>query len=76
MTGLLAEKTYACATVRQNRVGLPEGMKKRRKLKQGEHTVFQKDKMLVTVWHDKRDVLFLSTNNSHTMDHVDRNDKR
>ena len=75
MTGLLAEKNVRVCNCHQNRVGLPEGMKKRRKLKQGEHTVFQKDKMLVTVWHDKRDVLFLSTN-SHTMDHVDRYDKR
>ena len=37
--------------------------------------MLQKDKMLATVWHDKRDVLFLSTNNSHTMDHVNHYDK-
>ena len=48
MTGLLQEKTYACATVRTNCIGLPEAMKRHRKLAKGQHLVFQKDGMLAS----------------------------
>ena len=75
MTGLLQEKTYACATVCTNRIGLPEAMKHHRKLAKGQHLVFQKDGMLASIWHDKRDVNLLSTNCSHGDDGVPRWDR-
>ena len=68
---LLKEKTYACATVRPNRKGLPPCAK--RKLKQkGETVCSQKSNLLFTKWHDKRDVNILSTN----INPVDRNRKK
>ncbi|KAK7089368.1 hypothetical protein V1264_025076 [Littorina saxatilis] len=75
MTDLLAEGTYACATVRSNRVGLPVGMKQHRKLTKGQSLVFQKDNTLASVWHDKRDVNFLSTNCSNEDNSVLRWDR-
>ena len=75
LLGLLREKTYAASTVRANRKQLSEAFKKR-KVKQGEHQVYQKDGLVATVWHDKRDVLLSSSNTSHTMDQVERWDRR
>ena len=44
-------------------------------MKQGDHQVFQKEHLLATVWHDKRDVFMLSSNTSHTLDNVERWDR-
>ena len=57
---LLAQNTYACGTVRNNRKDLPPC--KNTKLKQGEIIQRQRGKLLYTKWHDKKDVTFLSTN--------------
>ncbi|BFZ19914.1 hypothetical protein BsWGS_22953 [Bradybaena similaris] len=76
MTGLLREKTYAAATVRKNRKDLPLAFKDKMKMKQGDHVVFQKEHLIATVWHDKRDVFMLSTNTSHTLDSVQRWDRQ
>ncbi|CAD6217968.1 GSCOCG00011411001-RA-CDS [Cotesia congregata] len=63
---LLDKNTYACGTVRSNRQNWPEAFKKPKKLKlkQGESRVLQSGKVTATLWHDKRDVLMLSTNSN------------
>lgn len=60
MEHLLAQNTYACGTVRSNRKDLPPCSKN--KLRQGEKVIAQRDKVVFTKWHDKRDISFLSTN--------------
>ena len=76
MQTILQEGTYACATVRTNHTRSPAGMKTNCRLRKGQHTVFQRDSLLATVWHAKRDVNLLSTNVSHGLDSVERWDKR
>ncbi|KAL8625118.1 hypothetical protein ACOMHN_030752 [Nucella lapillus] len=73
---LLANGTYACATVRTNSVGLSASMKRHYRVRKGEHIVYQRDSLLATVWHDKRDVNLLSTNTSHGQDTEQRWDNR
>lgn len=75
LTGLLQEKTYAAATVRKNRKELPVAFKEKRKMKQGDCQVYQKDEILATIWRDKRDVFMLSSNTDHAMDTVERWDR-
>ena len=60
MEDLLAQDTYACGTVRSNQKDLPPCAKN--KLRQGEKVCTQRGKIIFTKWHDKRDILFLSTN--------------
>ncbi|XP_068671890.1 piggyBac transposable element-derived protein 4-like [Montipora foliosa] len=60
MEHLLAQNTYACGTVRCNRKDLPPCSKN--KLKQGERVSAQRNQLVFTKWHDKRDISFLSTN--------------
>ena len=58
---LLDQQTYTCLTVRCTRRDLPSCSKN--KLHQPEETVVrQRGSLLLTKWHDKRDVAFLSTN--------------
>ena len=52
--------TYACATVRCNRKDLPRCVKD--KLRPGQKIVRQKGNVVLTKWHDKRDVCIISTN--------------
>lgn len=60
MQHLLAQNTYACGTVRCNRKDLPPCSKN--KLQQGERVSAQRNQLVFTKWHDKRDISFLSTN--------------
>ena len=64
MEHLLLQQSYACGTVRINRKDLPPCAKT--KLKQGDCVYAQRNTMVFTKWHDKRDVSFLSTNTSPT----------
>ena len=58
---LLDQQTYTCSTVRCTPRDLPPRAKN--KLHQpGETVVRQRGSLLLTKWHDKRDVVFLSTN--------------
>ena len=53
-TDLLDAKPHSCATIRVNRVGLPDVVKKPGKLARGDSIKRQCGDMVVTVWHDKR----------------------
>ncbi|XP_037915254.1 piggyBac transposable element-derived protein 4-like [Hermetia illucens] len=54
-------KTDLCGTLRKNRVGLPLNVTKS-KLKKGQWVARQKDNYITVLkWHDKRDVLMIST---------------
>ncbi|XP_035217648.1 piggyBac transposable element-derived protein 4-like [Stegodyphus dumicola] len=64
---LIAYKTDIYGTVRLNRKGMPIDLKKR-KLKKGEIAAFQKGKIMVLKWKDKKDVALLST--VHNMEMV------
>ena len=57
---LEAQNTYACATVRTNRKELPPCAQQ--KLRPGQRVVSQKQNIVFTKWHDKRDVSLISTN--------------
>lgn len=57
---LQAQSTFCCATVRSNRKDLPSCAQK--KLQVGQKLVYQKDKVVFTKWHDKRDVSLISSN--------------
>ena len=54
--------TYACATVRSNRKGLPPAIKKPGRMQRGESIKRQSGNLVAVVWHDNRDVSMLSTN--------------
>lgn len=51
----------ACGTVRTNRKGFPIAIGHVKKLDRGQSQFRQRDKMVATVWYDKRPVYFLST---------------
>ena len=57
---LEAQDTYASATVRTNRKELPPCAQQ--KLRPGQKVVRQKQNIVFTKWHDKRDVSLISTN--------------
>ena len=64
---LLRHNTYVCGTVMLNRKGLPKNAKTT-KLARGEVKFYQKDKIILTTWKDKRQVNILSTNCSPMID--------
>jgi hypothetical protein len=54
--------TYACGTLRKNRIGTPEALKRPTlKLKPSECIFRRKDNLLAVKFHDKRDVHALTT---------------
>ncbi|CAG4944989.1 unnamed protein product [Parnassius apollo] len=57
---LLQRKTDLCGTLRKNRKNLPL-LIKNKKLKRGEQIAAQKNNVTILKWHDKRDVLMIST---------------
>ena len=59
---LLKQKTYCCSTIRPNRIGLPEEIKKPGTLGRGDSVKRQCGNITATVWHDKRDVRLLASN--------------
>ena len=72
---LLAQDTFCCATVRCNRKDLPPCAKN--KLRVGKKLVRQKDKIVFTKWHDKRDVSVISSNCSPVVgDVINRRDQQ
>ena len=68
-TGLLDAKTYSCATIRANRVGLPNVVKKPACVASINR---QCGHMVDTVCHDKINVRMLSTNSPTTDEVVQR----
>ncbi|XP_048735577.2 piggyBac transposable element-derived protein 4-like [Ostrea edulis] len=63
---LLANKTYACGTIRANRKGLPASIVHGKLKNQGDLRQQQKGNLVSTAWHDKRTVLLLTTNSDPT----------
>lgn len=61
MEDLLADKIYACGTVRMNRRGFPDDLKGRLRLQRGQSLTRQKGSLTASVWQDKKPVAFLST---------------
>lgn len=57
---LLADGIYSCGTVRINRKGFPDDLKKL-KMRRGESKTRQKGNLTASVWQDKKPVAFLST---------------
>jgi hypothetical protein len=57
---LLANGLYSCGTIRTNRHGFPNELK-RLKMRRGESRVLQKGQLVAAVWQDKKPVAFLST---------------
>lgn len=64
--------TYACGTIRQNRIGLPPAIKKAKPKVAGESVKRQKGNMVATVWYDKRKVTLLSTCQNPTDGMIER----
>lgn len=61
MQDLLADRIYACGTVRMNRRGFPDDLKGRLHLQRGQSMTRQKGNLTASVWQDKKPVAFLST---------------
>ncbi|XP_021344408.1 piggyBac transposable element-derived protein 4-like [Mizuhopecten yessoensis] len=74
-TELHLQNTYACGTLRKNRLGVPYVIKKpTMKLKQSE-TIFRRNQNLLAVkYHDKQDVHMLSTIHKATVSVLDKVD--
>ena len=64
---LMERKTHLIGTLRSNRKGLPKQVTSC-KLKKGEVSAMENGSGIVALkWHDKRDVLILSTKHDDTM---------
>jgi len=71
------QNTYACGTLRKNRVGVPDALKKATlKLQSGEAIFRRKDSLLAVKFHDKRDVHMMSTIHQATMSILNKLDRR
>lgn len=69
--------TYACGTLRKNRVGVPDAFKKPEfNLNQCEVIFRRKDNLLAVRYRDKRDVHMLSTIHQATVSVLSKNDRR
>lgn len=66
---LLANGLYSCGTVRMNRRGFPDDLK-RLKMRRGESRIRQKGNLIAAVWQDKKQVAFLSTLSSNPNEQV------
>ncbi|CAG2244554.1 Ras GTPase-activating protein-binding protein 1,Ras GTPase-activating protein-binding protein 2 [Mytilus edulis] len=76
-TELEVLNTYACGTLRKNRLGVPDALKKTNlKLKRGEVIFRRKEGLLAVKFHDKRDVHMLSTIHPATVSVLNKNDRR
>ena len=59
---LESKDTYACGTIRNNRIGLPNYMKKKNVVKKsGDIVRMMKGNIQVVAWHDKRKVMVATT---------------
>ncbi|CAF3240747.1 unnamed protein product [Rotaria sp. Silwood2] len=67
---LYARSTGACGIVRQGRVGLP---KFEDKIEKGQQVYQNTDNMLALKWHDKREVMMLSTIHEPRMEFTGKN---
>ena len=59
---LYDEQIYCCGTVRGNRKGMPEEMKKIKLKNHGDSLLMQKKELCAAAWKDKKIVYYLSTN--------------
>jgi hypothetical protein len=68
--------TYACGTLRKNRVGVPDALKRTfLKLKKGEIIFRRNDKLLAVKYRDQRDVHMLSTIHQATVSVLTKTDR-
>ncbi|CAF4700965.1 unnamed protein product [Rotaria sp. Silwood2] len=67
---LFERSTGACGTVRKDRLGLPEFQAK---IGKGPQVYKNTDNMLALKWHDKNDVIILSTIHEPQMKNTERN---
>lgn len=72
---LISKKTDVYGTLRLNRKGVPATLKTT-KLRKGEITGFQRGKVTVMKWKDKKDVSLLSTVHSLQMSTVEKRQKQ
>lgn len=71
---LLYKNTYVTGTLRANRIGNPNEIKNI-KLKPGESCIIHNNKkIIVTKWHDKREILFISS--EHTSNYQGTTSRR
>ncbi|KAK6177163.1 hypothetical protein SNE40_015320 [Patella caerulea] len=68
---LMKVKTYSCGTIRPNRKGFPDSLRKV-KLKRGEANFAPCGDMVASTWQDKCTVNVLSTNSSPEMQQITR----
>ncbi|XP_062586678.1 piggyBac transposable element-derived protein 4-like [Saccostrea cucullata] len=74
---LRLHNTYACGTLRKNRRGVPEAIKRNVRLKQSQ-VIFRKKEtteMLAVKYHDKRDVHMLTTIHEANMSVLNKRDR-
>ena len=62
-----AINTTLTGTAMANRKEMPQALKQKRKRKKGEVNTYQKGKMIVTEWTDKRTLITLTTKYSNKM---------
>lgn len=68
---LLRNKTDVYGTLRKTRKEVPEELKKE-KLKKGEVVAFQRGKVMILRWKDKKDVVMISTIHNPAMQDVQK----
>ena len=66
---LLEHQVSACGTVRRDHKGVFNALKHVQLSQQGEYQAMQCNKLVATVWRDKKDVVTLSTQSNPTTDH-------
>ncbi|XP_060845864.1 piggyBac transposable element-derived protein 4-like [Rhopalosiphum padi] len=72
---LYGRKTDLCGTLRKNRKWLPVDVKEK-KLKKGQFIARQKEFITILKWHDKRDVLMLSTCHGDQFQNTGKTDRK
>ncbi|KAE9522784.1 hypothetical protein AGLY_016825 [Aphis glycines] len=72
---LYGRKTDLCGTLRKNRKWLPVDVKDK-KLKKGQVIARQKEFITILKWHDKRDVLILSTCHGDQFQNTGKTDRK
>ena len=72
---LLDRGTYACGTVRPNRKHFPRKLRKKNKLVRPQYRFATDGQFTAGLWHDRRDVTFLSTIHSASIEIVNKRPK-
>jgi len=73
---LLRQKTHLVGTLRDNRKGLPENVRKNKLSKGDIVSRHSKDGIVVLKWHDKRDVFMLTTQHTDAIVATGKKDRQ